>query len=326
MALPFTFAQVNAPPTTPVTPPAEVENGPSQPQPLEPVDPSTLGGLFEQMLATSGYHVISTEQDVTTLYNVATQEILLAADAIVSETVADALRRAMTERGVSVYILTRKDTIELPDSYVQSLQQAGAKVRVAELSSNFAIIDRESALMGAMAAGFPKLSVQQPVASIDPELEPGTDMLEYMYETNEERRQMLQDAMSIISASAPPPRDDGGIEVEVTPIDNAGITPEMYQACQEQLSTSSIAELFTSGSIGDLLGPVNVSNETAQGTMTPVEPGAEGAAPLPDLAENACYEYATPTGLTTLMMEPTFVNELIDGYYQAYEQADDHGG
>lgn len=314
-------AQVNAPPAA--QPPANQPPAATPPptEQLPTVDPSVMGGLFEQMIATSGYHVIGTPQDVVTVYNVATDEILLAADAIVSEDVADAIRSAMVERGVSVYILTRKDTIDLPESYVQSLQQAGAKVRVTELSANFALIDRKNALMGAMAAGFPKVSVQPPVATIDPELAPGTDMLEYFYDTNTERRQMIEDAFAIISETAPTPEPrEGEIEVEVEPVQGYNETPpttEMYQACQEQLSSSSIASLLTNGSV-EIGGP-------AQGQLEPVPEGGE-ATPAPLLADNACYEYAEPTGITTLVMEPTFVEQLIDGYYQAYELAEDYGG
>lgn len=319
VTLSVSLAQVNAPPTT--QPPTTTAPGEILPQ--TPVDPSVMGGLFEQMIATAGYQVINTPQDVVTVYNVAAEEILIAADAIVSEDVAEAIRRAMVERGVNVYILTRNDTIDLPESYVKSLQQAGAKVRVSEVASNFALIDRKSALMGAMAAGFPKISVQPPVATIDPVLEAGTDMLEYFYETNAERRQMMEDAFTIIQENAPETEPEvGEIAVDVERVGGYNeITPtsEMYQQCQEQLSSSSIASLITNGFM--------VIGGPGEGEMQPVPESEQDAGQMtPLLAENACYEYAEPTGLTTMIMEPTYVNELIGGYYQAYELADDYGG
>ncbi len=253
----------------------------------------TVDAATQEMLAKVGYQVVSSPQDIATLYNVATGEILVAADAIVSEEVADTLRRAMVERGVSVYILTREDTVDAPESYVRSLTAAGASVRTAEAGANFALIDREWAVVGPMAAGWPKVGVQAPLPLIDPELEAGTDLLTWFYETAQERNATRQEALLAAQSG------------EASP--TMGV-------CEEQLAISSIAQLL----MGTTL-PTTPSATTPEEDTAP-EPEA------PTLADPSCYAYAEPTGLTTLIMEPTYVYGLLDGYYQAFVAAEPYGG
>lgn len=260
---------------------------------------ATAGGALpvnaatREMLAKVGYQVVSSPQDIATLYNVATSEILIAADAIVSEEVADTLRRAMVERGVSLYILTREDTVDAPESYVRSLTAAGASVRVAESGANFALVDREWAVVGPMAAGWPKVGVQEPLPLIDPELEAGTDLLTWFYDTAEERSLMREEAL--LAAQG-------------------GETSPTMGICEEQLAISSIAQL--------LMGTTLPSTPP----VTTPEDGTTSQPEAPALADPSCYAYAEPTGLTTLIMEPTYVYQLLDGYYQAFVAAEPYGG
>jgi len=253
----------------------------------------TVDAATREMLAKVGYQVVSSPQDIATLYNVATREILIAADAIVSEEVADTLRRAMVERGVSLYILTREDTVDAPESYVRSLTAAGASVRVAESGANFALVDREWAVVGPMAAGWPKVGVQEPLPLIDPELEAGTDLLTWFYDTAEERSLMREEAL--LAAQG-------------------GETSPTMGICEEQLAISSIAQL--------LMGTTLPSTPP----VTTPEDGTTSQPEAPALADPSCYAYAEPTGLTTLIMEPTYVYQLLDGYYQAFVAAEPYGG
>ena len=253
----------------------------------------TVDAATREMLAKVGYQVVSSPQDIATLYNVATSEILIAADAIVSEEVADTLRRAMVERGVSLYILTREDTVDAPESYVRSLTAAGASVQVAESAANFALVDREWAVVGPMAAGWPKVGVQEPLPLIDPELEAGTDLLGWFYDTAEERAAMREEAL--LAAQG-------------------GETSPTMGVCEEQLAISSIAQLL-----------MGTTLPSAPPAMTP-EDGTTSQPEAPALADPSCYAYAEPTGLTTLIMEPTYVYQLLDGYYQAFVAAEPYGG
>ena len=259
----------------------------------------SVDAATREMLSTQGYQVVQSPLDIATLYNVATSEILLAADAVVSEEVADTLRRAMTERGVAVYILTRDDTVDASKSYVGSLAAAGASVRTAEASGNFALIDRQWAVVGPMAAGWPKVGVQEPLPLIDPELEAGTDLLSWFYDTAEERATMQEQALAAAREAA-----SSG--------DNA-----VLGACEDQLSVSSIAQLLMGGAL-----PTST-------TPPPATTPSDGTAPQPEepeLADPSCYAYAEPTGLTTLIMEPNYVYQLLDGYYKAFVQAASFGG
>lgn len=245
------------------------------------------------MLAKVGYQVVQSPQDIATLYNVATSEILIAVDAIVSEEVADTLRRAMVERGVGVYILTREDTVDAPESYVRSLTAAGASVRVAESGANFALVDRAWAVVGPMAAGWPKVGVQEPLPLIDPELEAGTDLLGWFYDTAEERSALREEARLATQG---------------------GETSPTMGVCEKQLAISSIAQL--------LMG-------TTLPSAPPATTSEDGTTPQPEapvLADPSCYAYAEPTGLTTLIMEPTYVYGLLDGYYRAFVAAEPYGG
>ena len=253
----------------------------------------TVDAATREMLAKVGYQVLSSPRDIATLYNVATSEILIAADAIVSEEVADTLRRAMVERGVSVYILTREDTVDAPESYVRSLTAAGASVRVAESGANFALVDREWAVVGPMAAGWPKVGVQEPLSLLDPELEAGTDLLTWFYDTAEERSLMQEEALLA---------------------SRGGETSTTMGVCEEQLAISSIAQLL-----------MGTTLPGAPPAATP-EDGTTARPEVPALADPSCYAYAEPTGLTTLIMEPSYVYGLLDGYYQAFVVAEPYGG
>lgn len=259
----------------------------------------SVGAATREMLSTQGYQVVQSPLDIATLYNVATSEILLAADAVVSEDVADTLRRAMTERGVAVYILTRDDTVDASESYVGSLAAAGASVRTAEASSNFALIDRQWAVVGPMAAGWPKVGVQEPLPLIDPELEAGTDLLSWFYDTAEERATMQEQALAAAREAA-------------ASGDNAALG-----ACEDQLSISSIAQLLMGGALP--------TPTTPPPTTTPSD-GTTPQPEAPELTDPSCYAYAEPTGLTTLIMEPNYVYQLLDGYYKAFVQATSYGG
>jgi hypothetical protein len=253
----------------------------------------TVDAATREMLAKVCYQVVSSPQDIATLYNVATSEILIAADAIVSEEVADTLRRAMVKRGVSIYILTREDTVDAPESYVRSLTAAGASVRVAVSAANFALVDREWAVVGPMAAGWPKVGVQEPLPLIDPELEAGTDLLTWFYDTAEERSLMREKAL--LAAQG-------------------GETSPTMGICEEQLAISSIAQLL-----------MGTTLPSAPPATTP-EDGTTSQPEAPALADPSCYAYAEPTGLTTLIMEPNYVYQLLDGYYQAFVAAEPYGG
>lgn len=88
-------------------------------------------------------------------------------------------------------------------------------------------------------------------------------------------------------------------------------------ACEDQLSISSIAQLLMGGALP--------TPTTPPPTTTPSD-GTTPQPEAPELADPSCYAYAEPTGLTTLIMEPDYVYQLLDGYYKAFVQATSYGG
>jgi hypothetical protein len=120
--------------------------------------------------------------------------------------------------------------------------------------------------------------------------------LTWFYETAEERATLQEEALA---AS----RDAAAAGENAT-----------LGACEDQLAISSIAQLLMGGAL----------------PTTPPAPAPEdGSTPqpeAPELADPSCYAYAEPTGLTTLIMEPNYVYQLLDGYYQAFVQATSFGG
>ena len=121
----------------------------------------------------------------------------------------------------------------------------------------------------------------------------GTDLLTWFYDSAEERSAMLEAAQ--LAAQGEAPTNTMGV-------------------CEEQLAISSIAQL--------LMGTTLPSTPPA----TTPEDGTAATPQAPALADPSCYAYAEPTGLTTLIMEPSYVYQLLDGYYQAFVAADPFGG
>jgi hypothetical protein len=62
--------------------------------------------------------------------------------------VADAIRRAMVQRGVQVFILTTEEGLNENASYVKSLSLAGANVRWGYTNMELMILDRSFVIAG----------------------------------------------------------------------------------------------------------------------------------------------------------------------------------
>lgn len=83
----------------------------------------------------------------------AASEIMLATDVLRSEEIAEALRVAILNRGVNVYILTPAENVEDPASYLVSLALAGANLRLGPVDGSFVTIDRASVVVGELVSG-----------------------------------------------------------------------------------------------------------------------------------------------------------------------------
>ena len=92
--------------------------------------------------------MITTSNDVLPYIDAGTQEVLVSAYMLRVQDVAEALRRAMVERGVAVYILTTTDGLNENASYAKSLALAGANVRSGYANAELLIVDRYYVING----------------------------------------------------------------------------------------------------------------------------------------------------------------------------------
>jgi hypothetical protein len=96
---------------------------------------------------------LSQVPEVVQAISTASSEIMLATDVLRSQEIAEALRVAITTRGVAVYILTPEENVEDPNSYLYSLALAGANVRLGPVEGSFLTLDRQAVLVGLLVTG-----------------------------------------------------------------------------------------------------------------------------------------------------------------------------
>lgn len=99
---------------------------------------------------------LPTPTAVAKLIDAAQNEILLQATTLQQHDIADALRRAVVQRGVAVFVLVSPRGANEPASYTQGLALAGAHVRVATVTTNVMIIDRTYVAHGLLLARAPR--------------------------------------------------------------------------------------------------------------------------------------------------------------------------
>ena len=104
--------------------------------------------LFSSVLAqtipqVSDYQILDSTQDVIKLIRDAESEVLLVTTELKDKTIAEILHSSITERGLEIFVLSPKETIEDRANYVQSLALAGANVRFGAVGNDFMILDRK---------------------------------------------------------------------------------------------------------------------------------------------------------------------------------------
>ncbi len=92
---------------------------------------------------------VSTVSDVATLIDSAQREVIVVAPVLRVKAIADALRKAVVERGLSLKVLTGISSVRDGASYWWGLQQAGAQVRtVSSVTGYEVIVDRQTRVTG----------------------------------------------------------------------------------------------------------------------------------------------------------------------------------
>lgn len=106
--------------------------------------------------------VLGTSTDVVAYVDAAQSEILLSAYMLRVHGIAEALRRAVVERGVQAFILTTPAGLNEGASYGKSLALTGANVRSGHANAELLIVDRYYVVNG------PLIGVQGMPEGMDP--------------------------------------------------------------------------------------------------------------------------------------------------------------
>lgn len=91
-----------------------------------------------------------------------TQELLLVTDVFRNEAASDAVKGALIERGVAVYILAPQDLVTDLSSYFGTLAQAGATIHTQEATGAFLVVDRKYVIQGSMLGSLPEAQAATP--------------------------------------------------------------------------------------------------------------------------------------------------------------------
>jgi hypothetical protein len=97
--------------------------------------------------------LIESPTDIARVIDATRQEVLLSAPVVRHQVVAEALRSAIVNRAVQVFIMVSPVGANAPDSYVHALSLLGAHVRVGPDTDPFLIADRATALTGPLLVG-----------------------------------------------------------------------------------------------------------------------------------------------------------------------------
>jgi hypothetical protein len=133
----------------------QAQQDPNATQPNAPQAPAVQGGEQPVPLQLYPDNAVQIMQfaEVAQAIASASSEIMLATDVLRSQEIAEAIRLAIVNRGVSVYILTPEESVEDPASYLVSLALAGANVRVGPVEGSFITLDRQSVVVGVLVSG-----------------------------------------------------------------------------------------------------------------------------------------------------------------------------
>ena len=88
--------------------------------------------------------------EIAQVISAATTELLLITDTFRNETLADAIRLALLERGVPVFIVVPEDLVTDLSSYFGTLERAGASIHLQETTGAFLVVDRQHVIQGPM--------------------------------------------------------------------------------------------------------------------------------------------------------------------------------
>jgi phosphatidylserine/phosphatidylglycerophosphate/cardiolipin synthase-like enzyme len=110
---------------------------------------------------------IESSEEIVAVIDAATQELLLSTDTFRSQELANAVNRALLERGVKVYVLVPRALVTDLSSYFGTLERNGASIHTQETTGAFLIVDRTYTLQGPMLSELETTNHTNPTVSID---------------------------------------------------------------------------------------------------------------------------------------------------------------
>jgi hypothetical protein len=110
--------------------------------------------------------VITNTETLASVIDTSTQELLLVTDIFRNEAMSDAVKDALTKRGVQVYVLAPQDLVTDLSSYFGTLSQAGATIHTQEATGAFLVIDRKYVVQGPMLGSLPETQPTTPTMLI----------------------------------------------------------------------------------------------------------------------------------------------------------------
>lgn len=106
------------------------------------------GAAPAQVPPNTEARILATPNDVAAYIDAAQSELLISAYMLRVQAIAEAVRRAVVERGVQTYILTTEAGLHESASYAKSLALAGAFVRSGYANADLVIVDRYYVVQG----------------------------------------------------------------------------------------------------------------------------------------------------------------------------------
>jgi phosphatidylserine/phosphatidylglycerophosphate/cardiolipin synthase-like enzyme len=109
---------------------------------------------------------VATSEEIVRVIDAATQELLLSTDTFRNQDLANAVNRALLERGVDVYVLAPEALVTDLSSYFGTLERSGASVHTQETTGAFLIVDRKYVIQGPILSELETASQSNPTVLI----------------------------------------------------------------------------------------------------------------------------------------------------------------
>jgi hypothetical protein len=109
---------------------------------------------------------VTASEEIVQVIDVATQELLLNTDTFRNQDLANAVNRALLERGIEVYVLVPETLVTDLSSYFGTLERSGAAIHTQETTGAFLVVDRTYVIQGPMLSELETANQDSPTVLI----------------------------------------------------------------------------------------------------------------------------------------------------------------